>query len=550
MNFPGNPTTSVSRELWQNRDSGNQARMIARHHCPLCLGERILYSFKADGRLLYQCSECGVLFRSELLKPLPGSLALSELGFLKNVQSPPWLKPEEKVQHLAILGVLAPKKRVAVFCCEDGEFLERLADTGVEVLAVESATGVHETVRNLSASELSAYSGFFDVCVIFDSLCLNANPAGCLEQIWQVLKDDGVLVLSLPSVQSWPARFFRRAWMDLYKPYLYYFDGINIQNLLFRASFNRIVLYSDQRPLTLDSLANRLQNFPSRRARIIQALTRVFFPGPLKRWSVPVQGSHAVIVSQKAPRAARRKLSVIVPVYNEKATFAELMSRLLRKEIPELDREIIIVESHSIDGTREEVEKYRGHAEVKIVYEDKPLGKGHAVREGFRHATGDFILIQDADLEYDLDDYDNLVAPLVNGQQAFVIGSRHWNSGNLWKLRQFNDMPATSWLFNAGHIFFLTLFNLLYRQSLKDPFSMFKVFRRDCLYGLHFECNRFDFDFELVIKLIRKGYLPIELPVNYDARSFSEGKKVRALLDPLTWLRALMKYRFAPLGPR
>ncbi len=546
----GDPTAPVSEEPCRDVGSGNQTRMMARHHCPLCLGERILYSFKADSRLLYQCSECGILFRSELLKPLPGPLVLTELGFLKDTQSPQWLKPEEKVQRLTALGLLTPKTRVVVFRCEDEEFLDLLARMGVEVSAVESAAGLQGMVRALSPSELIAHSGFFDVCMIFDSLGLNANPAGCLEWAWHVLKDDGALVLSLPSVQSWPARFFRRAWMDLYKPYLYYFDGINIQNLLFRTGFDRVVLQGAQRSLTLDSLVNRLQEFPSRRIKMIRVLARVFSFGPLKRWPVSVQGSHVVLVSQKVPRPARRKLSVIVPVYNEKATFAELMTRLLRKEIPELDREIIIVESHSTDGTREEVERYRGHAEVKIVYEDRPRGKGHAVREGFRHATGDFILIQDADLEYDLDDYDNLVAPLVNGQQAFVIGSRHWSSGNLWKIRQFNDMPATTWLFNAGHIFFLTLFNLLYRQSLKDPFSMFKVFRRDCLYGLHFECNRFDFDHELVIKLIRKGYLPVEIPVNYTARSFSEGKKVRAFRDPLTWLRALVKYRFAPIGSR
>ena len=96
-------------------------------------------------------------------------------------------------------------------------------------------------------------------------------------------------------------------------------------------------------------------------------------------------------------------------------------------------------------------------------------------------------------------------------------------------------------------MFFLGLFNFIYRQRLKDPFSMFKVFRRECLYGLTFECNRFDFDFEIVIKLLRKGYRPIELPVNYRARSPSEGKKVSMVRDPLTWIRALLKFRWGRL---
>ena len=101
--------------------------------------------------------------------------------------------------------------------------------------------------------------------------------------------------------------------------------------------------------------------------------------------------------------------------------------------------------------------------------------------------------------------------------------------------------------FNFGHVLFLWLFNAIYRQKLCDPFSMYKVFRRDCFYGLTFECDRFDFDFELAIKLLRKGYRPLELPVNYKARSFTEGKKVTVFRDPILWIRALVKFRTSPL---
>ena len=97
---------------------------------------------------------------------------------------------------------------------------------------------------------------------------------------------------------------------------------------------------------------------------------------------------------------------------------------------------------------------------------------------------------------------------------------------------------------NLGHWLFATLLNLLYQQRLKDPFTMYKVFRADGLHNLNFECDRFDFDFELVIKLVRKGYVPFEIPVNYRLRSFDEGKKVNICRDPLTWLRAIVKFRF------
>ena len=138
-------------------------------------------------------------------------------------------------------------------------------------------------------------------------------------------------------------------------------------------------------------------------------------------------------------------------------------------------------------------------------------------------------------------------SPCCAYRRNFVIGSRHIAKGRGWKMRQFNDSASLAAVYNLGHVFFLTLFNFLYRQRLMDPFSMFKVFRRECLYGLSFECNRFDFDFEIVIKLLRKGYRPLELPVNYHARSPSEGKKVSMLRDPWTWIRALLKFRWSRL---
>ena len=158
------------------------------------------------------------------------------------------------------------------------------------------------------------------------------------------------------------------------------------------------------------------------------------------------------------------------------------------------------------------------------------------------------MLIQDADLEYDLEDYDALLEPLLAGRAAFVLGSRH-GGRNVWKMRQFTGQHSLSLFVNLGHWFFTTLINVLFLQRFRDPFTMFKVFRRDCLAGLEFECDRFDFDFELLIKLIRKGYRPVELPVNYRSRSFKEGKKVRMLQDPLTWLIALARLRFSKIDP-
>jgi glycosyltransferase involved in cell wall biosynthesis len=169
------------------------------------------------------------------------------------------------------------------------------------------------------------------------------------------------------------------------------------------------------------------------------------------------------------------------------------------------------------------------------------------VRKGLRVAKGDVVLFQDADLEYDVNDYDSLIAPILRYRTNFVLGSRHTTANSSWKIRSFSDSPAVSAYFNLGHALLLTMFNVIYSQNLTDPFTMFKVFRRDCLYGLKFECDRFDFDNEIVIKLLRKGYKVLEIPVNYVSRSIQEGKKITLFMDPLRWIRALLKFKNSPL---
>jgi glycosyltransferase involved in cell wall biosynthesis len=238
-------------------------------------------------------------------------------------------------------------------------------------------------------------------------------------------------------------------------------------------------------------------------------------------------------------------LSVIVPVYNEKATIRPALDQLFAKEIPGLTMEIIIVESNSTDGSRDEVLTYQSHPRAKLILQESARGKGHAVRDGLAQATGDIILIQDADLEYSLDDYEALLAPLRSGRQTFVLGARHGQGG--WAIRKFTDQPLQAFVLNLGHWGFTLLINASLGIWLTDPFTMYKVFHRDCLKDLRFTCDRFDFDWELLIKLVRKGHRPIEIPVTYNSRSFKQGKKIRMFRDPLTWLVAWGKARFGPL---
>jgi hypothetical protein len=241
------------------------------------------------------------------------------------------------------------------------------------------------------------------------------------------------------------------------------------------------------------------------------------------------------------------RLSVVMPVYNERATFREVIDRLLAKTIPGVDIEVCIVESNSTDGTRDDVLRFADHPRVRLILEEKPLGKGHAVRAGLAAASGDFILIQDADLEYDLDDYEKLLTPLRDGTTGFVLGSRHRLGEKVWDVRQFADQPTTARAMNLGHLIFAWMLNVTFGQRMRDPFTMFKVFRRDAIHNVRFECNRFDFDLELVGKLIRQGYSPLEIDIGYNSRSFNEGKKVSVLRDPPTWVKACIKHRFSNL---
>lgn len=246
------------------------------------------------------------------------------------------------------------------------------------------------------------------------------------------------------------------------------------------------------------------------------------------------------------------KLSIIIAVYNEAATVDRLLQRVWNQPLPGMSREIIVVESNSTDGSRQIVEDFAARhagdnaARIILIRQDAPRGKGNAIREGLATASGDIILIQDADLEYDVADYPDLLKPIVEGRVQFVLGSRHMGP-NGWKIRRFAEGGPRAAVMNLGGRLFHALFNQLFGVNLTDPTTMYKVFRAECLSGLTLRCDRFDFDFELLGKLIRTGCLPLEIPVSYRSRGFDEGKKIRMIRDPLTWLVALLTVRYTPL---
>ncbi len=236
-------------------------------------------------------------------------------------------------------------------------------------------------------------------------------------------------------------------------------------------------------------------------------------------------------------------LSVIIAAYNEASTVAQTLSKLsgVLKTL-NCSSEIIVVESNSSDETRKILKGLENQLKLKLIFQDHPQGKGSAVRLGMKEMNGDVFLIYDADAEYDPADIPKLLAPIENGQTSFVLGTRHEKGRSMRVMDHHRIRPA---LMNLAHRLFTGLINVTFFVKLTDPFTMYKVFRSEIFSGVELVSNRFDFDWELVCKSIRLGCVPLEIPVYYKSRSFSEGKKVRFFKDPLTWMVALIKFRFS-----
>ncbi|HSI12979.1 MAG TPA: glycosyltransferase [Chthoniobacter sp.] len=492
--------------------------------CPLCASRRLRYAFSRENQRAVRCADCRFLF----LNPQPAGA----------LPAPP---PSHEVLAEKAGSFLAELARYR------GPHGGRLLLIGEMDNPLRAAAEQAGFVVTAAADPTDHADAGFDLCVIWQTLGQRRDPAVFLKSAHRALKPGGYLAVATPSLDSLPARTLQQEWPAFRAGQLSFFDGQTLQTALFFAGFDQAIVEPARRRMSLGALASYCENTPRAFAGgLIRTFARLA-PSALRQTQRDVPSSDMLAFCRATVPRAKRMLSIVVPAFNEAASFGELMDAVLAKEVPGLDIEVIVVESNSTDGTRDIAMRYRNHPRVKVLLEEKPRGKGHAVRTGLAEATGDFILIQDADLEYDLEDYDALLEPLMTGREAFVLGSRH--SGSVWKMRQFSGQAGLSAFLNFGHWFFTTLVNVLFRQRLKDPFTMFKVFRRDCLFGLKFECNRFDFDYELLVKLIRKGYRPLELPVNYRSRSFKEGKKVSMIRDPLTWLQALLKLRVTRIDP-
>jgi len=225
-----------------------------------------------------------------------------------------------------------------------------------------------------------------------------------------------------------------------------------------------------------------------------------------------------------------RKLSVIVPVFDERNTVVEIVRRMRAVDLP-VDLEIVIVDDGSTDGTRD-VLRQLGDSTVRVVTHEANRGKGAAIRSGLAQVQGDLVLVQDADLEYDPEDWPRLLAPILKGKARVVYGSRFTGERR--------NMLFLHWV---GNRFLSLTTNVLYNTTLSDMETCYKLFDRELLDGITLRAQRFEFEPEVTAKILRRGIRIYEVPISYTGREFDEGKKI-TWRDGFIALWTLVKYRF------
>lgn len=235
-----------------------------------------------------------------------------------------------------------------------------------------------------------------------------------------------------------------------------------------------------------------------------------------------------------------KKLSIIIPVFNEESTIKELLKRVARVKLPDsLGKEMIVIDDCSTDKTGQILSRLKG-IKFKYLRHDRNLGKGASVRHGISKASGDFIIIQDADLEYDPNDYSKLLEPILKSGAKIVFGTRLKN----YPLRIWGEKKTVLPLHLIANKFLSWMVNMLYGSNLTDMETCYKLFTKEVIEKLNLKSNRFEIEPEITIKSLKLGYEIVEIPIKTKPRNYNEGKKI-GFKDGLLAIWTIIKYRFS-----
>lgn len=228
------------------------------------------------------------------------------------------------------------------------------------------------------------------------------------------------------------------------------------------------------------------------------------------------------------------KLSILIPVYNERKTILKILEKIKKENLNGLKKEIVMVDDFSTDGTRG-ILKRINNTSIKVYYHSRNQGKGAAVRTAISNSSGDILLVQDADLEYDPKEYEKLLKPIMQNKADVVYGTR------LEAIRK--NLKKMYKLHYLGNLFLTSITNLLYNAKISDMETGFKVFRRNVIRGMNLKSKGFDFEPEITSKILKRGYKIHEVPIGFAGRKFDEGKKI-TWKDGVKAAYYLVKYRF------
>jgi ribosomal protein S27E len=515
--------------------------------CPSCQLDNPRYLFHRAGVSFVRCTGCGAVYVNPARLHPRNDLDIARGGAFSNPRDRALIVADfgrllEKVEadHERARG--APLERTLLLGRHLREFSELPQARRIGLVVAELNDETFERLARWSdvgwAQPL--FDGAPQVVILHELLEACSDPGAVVRTLVDSLPASTSFVVTYTNADSLPARLLRRHWPSFFDYKAAFLSTGNLTALMARFG----LVLKTQYPLPVTRTAQYIAERGERVAPV-GTLARLLRATPLGDLPLPVRAGNRVAVfgrSAVLEAGQGEKLSIVLPVFNEAHYAAAVIDAVIAKPL-RIDKELIIVESNSTDGTRDIVRRYQGRPGVRVVFEERPRGKGHAVRTGLAHVTGSIVLIQDADFEYDIDDYDALLEPILQHKTTFVLGSRSLGLDD-WKVRKYDTTPIRGFALNFAQVVFAKTYNALYQQRVTDVNTMFKVFRAQCLEGLDLRSNGFELDIELACQLARNGHSPMEIPVNYVARGFDEGKKIRFWRDALPSYATFFTSRF------